>query len=201
MIGPWRSQQTLALTMAQHFARYSGHNPALHFSLGLVQVKPSYPVRALAAQAEAALEQAKQHPGKNAICLYNEVMGWPEYDALLTCSEELARWREHDGYPLSSGLLYRLLALSELSSKESDTPQAALWRSRLAYFLRRNLVDKVKVPAKENPAAFRHQLYLALFATLEQHLKRHRQRYRVALQRHLYHYRTANKTHDNKDKA
>lgn len=190
LIGPWRSQQTLALTMAQHFARYSGHNPALHFSLGLVQAKPGYPVRALAAQAEAALEQAKQHPGKNAICLYNEVMGWPEYDALLTCSEELARWREQDGYPLSSGLLYRLLALSELSAKESATPQAALWRSRLAYFLRRNLVDKVKVPTQENPAAFRHQLYLTLFATLEQHLKRHRQRYRVALQRHLYHYRT-----------
>ncbi|WP_437215932.1 type III-A CRISPR-associated protein Cas10/Csm1 [Pectobacterium sp. LFLA-215] len=201
LIGPWRSQQTLALTMAQHFAQYSGHNPALHFSLGLVQVKPSYPVRALAAQAEAALEQAKQHPGKNAICLYNQAMGWPEYGELLACSEELARWREQEGYPLSSGLLYRLLALSELSSKESDTPQAALWRSRLAYFLRRNLVDKVKVPVKENPAAFRHQLHLALFATLEQHLKRHRQRYRVALQRHLYHYRTANKTHNNKDTA
>lgn len=190
LIGPWRSQQTLALTMAQHFARYSGHNPALHFSLGLVQVKASYPVRALAAQAEAALEQAKQHPGKNAICLYNQAMGWPEYDALLACSEELARWREQEGYPLSSGLLYRLLALSEQSAEESKKPQAALWRSRLAYFLRRNLVDKVKVPAQENPAEFRHQLHLALFATLEQHLKQHRQRYRVALQRHLYHYRT-----------
>lgn len=61
----------------------------MHFSVGLLQVKPGYPVRAMAEAAEEALMLAKQHKNpqdeviKNAISIYGQVVGWADYEALL----------------------------------------------------------------------------------------------------------------------
>ena len=193
LMGPWRSQQDLAHTMQQEFARYVGHNPEVHFSAGLLQVKPGYPIRAMAEAAEEALEHAKQHKNphgetlKNAISVYGQVVGWDEYAHLLQLSNRLDELRNE--YAISSGFTYRLLELSQLASREHEQPAAALWRSRLAYQIRRNIVDKVKGSDKESAPQKRQQLQIMLVSELERAIRTHGSRLQIALQRHLYLHR------------
>ncbi len=194
LMGPWRSQQDLALAMQKDFARYVGNNPLVHFSVGLLQVKPGYPVRAMAEAAEEALMLAKQHKNpqdeviKNAISIYGQVVGWADYEALLKLSDRLDSLREEHRF--SAGFTYRLLELCDLAAQEKTTPAAALWRSRLAYQIRRNVVDRLVINGSENAQLKKSQLQTYLACELEGAIRNYGQTYRIALQRHLYLNRT-----------
>ncbi len=190
LMGPWRSQQDLALAMQKDFACYVGNNPKVHFSVGLLQVKPGYPVRAMAEAAEEALTLAKQHEDqqgdviKNAISIYGQVVSWSEYEKLLDLSSRLDDLR--DEHHFSAGFIYRLLELCDLAAQEHRTPAAALWRSRLAYQIRRNIVDRLVVNGSENAQLKKSQLQTKLACELEGAIRNHGQTYRIALQRHIY---------------
>jgi CRISPR-associated protein Csm1 len=149
LIGPWRKTQELAADMATHFKTFVAENPEIHFSVGFAMTKPGYPIHALAEQAESALETAKGHgtgevKEKNAVCLYNEVVPWPQWNTLTGLAREIDDLSSE--YALSTGYVYGLLSLIDLAT--SKTTESAMWRSRFAYRTRRYVVDKLKPEAR-----------------------------------------------------
>jgi CRISPR-associated protein Csm1 len=147
LVGPWRSTQRLAADMAGEFRRFVAENQDIHFSAGFVMTKPGYPVHALAEQAENALEMAKGYRSaeerKNAVCLYNEVVPWSQWNALAGLEQEIDDLSKE--YTLSSGYVYGLLSLIDLAT--SETTESAMWRSRFSYRTRCYVVDKLAQPA------------------------------------------------------
>ena len=131
LIGPWKKSQKLLGHISDDFYRYTGDNPEVHFSVGTVVTKSSVPVRALSDSAEEALEQSKSHDGKNALTLYGRTIPWSKLKKLQ--EEEEFLYRALHEYDVSSGYLYSLFQILEMSGEEQKNPRAALWRSRLYY--------------------------------------------------------------------
>ncbi len=154
LIGPWHSTQKLAARMATEFARYVAGNASITFSAGMVMTKPGLPMHTLATQAEEALDAAKGSTlpdatqRKNAAVVFGERVRWPEWNKVQVAQDGLERVR--DTYDLSTGYVYGLLHLVDLSSDKAN-PEHAMWRSRFAYCTRRYVVDKLD-PA-QRPAA------------------------------------------------
>lgn len=78
LIGPWQTAQGLAACMRKEFGRYVADNAQIHFSAGIATQKPGAPIAALAELADAALERAKERPGKDALTCFNETVPWSE---------------------------------------------------------------------------------------------------------------------------
>jgi CRISPR-associated protein Csm1 len=182
LIGPWHKTQKLAADMSRHFKRFVAENPEIHFSVGMVMTWPGHPVHALAEQAEDALEKAKGYENegikaKNAVCLYNEIAQWPEWDELVRLEDEVQRLA--DEYGLSTGYVYGLLSLIDLASNKKS-PESAMWRSRFAYRTRRYVVDKLKPEAR----AIAQTRLAKVFG--ECGIFRHQGRFRIPLFNYLY---------------
>jgi CRISPR-associated protein Csm1 len=153
LIGPWHSTQKLAAEMAERFKVFVAENPEIHFSIGMVMTKPGHPVTTLAEQAESALESAKGYEEissaktKNVVCLYDEVVPWPQWGKLVDLEGEV-RGLSAD-YNLSTGYVYGLLSLIDLATDKTN-PESAMWRSRFAYRTYRYVVDKQPKEARDS---------------------------------------------------
>ncbi len=185
LIGPWHSQIKLAQRLQQEFTRYVATNPKIHFSVGLSMHKPGLPVRQLAQQAEAALEQAKgtdQATPKNAVVCFGQRVDWQQFEQLINHSERLDQLQQN--YDLSTGYIYGLIHLCDKAA--SQKPEDAIWRSWLHYRTRRFVIDKLK---KINETC-RHRIHTELVNDVgEQGIASHRQAYKIALFTHLYRLR------------
>lgn len=131
LVGPWKESQKLLVHVSDDFYRYTGDNSEVHFSVGTVVTKSSVPVRALSDSAEQALAQSKSHDGKNALTLYGRTVAWSKLKKLQ--EEEDFLYRALQEYEVSSGYLYSLFQILEMSGEEQKNPRAAMWRSRLYY--------------------------------------------------------------------
>jgi len=188
LIGPWHSVQELAGMMALEFKKYAACNSKIHFSAGMVLKKPGGPVTALAEEAEKALKRAKdlkqtkEKPGKNAFCLFGAVESWDKWPDLVKMEEDLAGLDAK--YDFSTGFLYKLLGLLEMSLK-ADKPEAALWRSRLAYDTARHL-ERLK--SKEGAGGLnRQEAQKKIVGRLGQEgLAELKEAFRIPLFNHLY---------------
>ncbi|MCG6659398.1 type III-A CRISPR-associated protein Cas10/Csm1 [Halomonas campisalis] len=192
LIGPWKQTTRLALQMRQQFERFAAHNPGLHFSAGLLQVKPGAPIQALAEQSEQALELAKAEPGKDHVTLYGQTLGWPVLAELLHTSERLLAQRREAAVPLSTGYLYGLLELSQMASEAQVRPEAGLWRSYLSYRTQRNVIDKLSKRPGETRDAYAERQRQAcddVLSPIAQGITQHRQRFQIAIQHLLYQLR------------
>jgi CRISPR-associated protein Csm1 len=193
LIGPWRSQMELACKMREKFAEYVAHNPEVHFSAGLSTTKPGLPIPYLGNMAETALEQAKAHipvgappPArlpKNAVSCFNQCMFWEEFLALRQRRDRLEELsRDLD---LSTGYLYGLLNLVDMSEKVCEKPENALWHSYFAYRTVRMLERRKGLTDEQRK---RRQQELA-HEIAELGIERHGGNYRVALFSYLYQQR------------
>lgn len=155
-IGPWRRMLPFVQTLHDEFAQHVGSNRGIHFSLGVVMVKPQVPVSTMARMAEDALCKAKCHgtdgtgtPAKNAITCFGETVTWAGGDRVLDYSRLEDRYRELKKlaatYPIitTSGFLYDVLHLVEMRARETKDPRQTLWRALLRYRTRRQIVDRL----------------------------------------------------------
>lgn len=192
LIGPWKQTTRLALQMRQQFGRFAAENPHLHFSAGLLQVKPGAPVQALAEQSEHALELAKQAEGKDHVTLYGQTLGWPALAELLHTAERLLNQRREADIPLSTSYLYGLLELSCMAAEADQRPEAGLWRSYLSYRTRRNVLDKLSKRPDETQDAYAERQQHAcdeVLTPIARGIAQHRQRFQIAVQHLLYQLR------------
>ena len=88
-VGSWINAIEFSSALRRNFERFSGNNPNLTFSGGLLFCKPDFPI-GRAAEAAGELEaQAKDFPSKNAACLFGEVVCWKRLKELLDFGDEL----------------------------------------------------------------------------------------------------------------
>ena len=128
MIGPWLQTQRLASSLNEAFTRYVA-NEDIHFSCGMVMLKPDVPVRTVAAMAEEALSQAKGS-GKNAVTCFGVSQSWQQCRKL-ACVEDFFRTASMH-YEIGNAYFYSLFEIIRLAARTND-PLASIWRSRLYY--------------------------------------------------------------------
>ena len=185
LIGPWRSQMTLAHRLQQEFARYVAANPAIHFSAGLSTSKPGLPIRHLAALGEQALEEAKGlRPEKNAVTCFGETVAWSDFVALGAAGAELERLADEFG--LSTGYLYGLLGLIDKAEAVRERPENAIWHSQFAYRTAR-MLERAPGLRDRSKVEERRRLQQRLAQVIAQGgIERFGGSYRIPLFTHLY---------------
>jgi CRISPR-associated protein Csm1 len=184
LIGPWRTTQKLAARMREEFTRYASGNSGIHFSAGIATQKPGAPIAALADLADAGLEAAKAHNGKNAVTCFDETLAWKDWPAIEKALQRLDDLKAEEA--LSSGYVYRLLQFVDMSAKEKKgSAEAAIWRAQFKYATRRYVVDK----RKNLDELERQQLFARLAQDIGGSIEQHESRYRIALFNHLYRMR------------
>ena len=88
-VGSWINALEFSRALRRDFDRFSGNNPNLTFSGGLLFCKPDFPIGRAAEAAGELEERAKGFSGKNAACLFGEVVSWERLNKLLTFGDEL----------------------------------------------------------------------------------------------------------------
>ncbi len=213
-IGPWRQMCVFVTKLRADFLEYVARNPDIHFSLGLVMVKPQVPIETMARMAEEALdEKAKKYrgtdglPDKNALCCFGEVISWggsdegearaaarPTWPFLKERCQRLVALREKADF--TSGYLYDLLRMIAMREKElrmieqpgKEKPDlsAAGWRALLRYRTRRHVVDRLRRLDDDERAVLHTELVEEIGGN---GIERCGPAYRIALFHHLYAHR------------
>lgn len=88
-VGSWINAIEFSRALRCAFDLFSGNNPNLTFSGGLLFCKPDFPIGRAAEAAGELEERAKGFPNKNASCLFGEVVCWKRLDELLAFGDEL----------------------------------------------------------------------------------------------------------------
>jgi CRISPR-associated protein Csm1 len=188
LIGPWRKQIMLAGDLRREFKRYVAGNPDVHFSAGLSTTKPGPPVRHLAELGEQALESAKtSRPEKDCVTCFGQTVPWETYDTLAADGAELERLASEIG--LSSGYLYALLDLIDMSERVGERPENAMWHSRFAYRTYRMLEAAPGLSGRDKEPERRRRMQQLAMVIAQNGIERHRGAYRIPLFIHLYHTR------------
>ena len=188
LIGPWRSTIKLARDMRGAFSDYVAHNPDIHFSTGLLMAKPGIPVTQLGEMAEASLESAKGHDGKNAVTLFGETLSWNDFDTLWQTFEAIEQ--QASEFNLSTGYLYRLQELANMAENlksDKPKPENAIWRSWFSYRTWRMLEREIR---GKNQDAERRRRMQELASILSEPIEQYGSRFRIPLFIHLYHQRS-----------
>ncbi|WP_373796417.1 type III-A CRISPR-associated protein Cas10/Csm1 [Neisseria dentiae] len=175
LIGPWLQTQKLAADMREAFGRYVAGNEEISFSAGIYITKPGLPLGRLSAGAEEALDAAKgvfhpQYGQKNSLCVYGTSVSWHEWPAIEAAEDRISKLK------LSTSFIYDMLQFCEAAGRERNGDIAAgMWRSRLAYRIRRYVNDN-----KNND-------YDQLIETFYQNgIERLGAKYRIPLFNHFY---------------
>lgn len=160
LIGPWNRIVDLAGEIDQHLRQYTGGNPDIHLSAGIVLRKAAIPVREMARDAEEALDAAKHGEGpeagknRNRITVFGQTVTWEEYKELMRSGDALKQRTQTMESELSTQYLYGLLKFSQDAATATTFPEspeevnawmeAAKWRARLKYRHQRYFVEKSK---------------------------------------------------------
>lgn len=137
LVGPWDRTLDLAGELNTAFKREFNDYPALTLSAGVSIVKPKFPIRLAAKQAEDLLHHAKGQ-GRNRLAALGSVWKWGDHEAVLDNAGELRRWVESGA--IKRGWLQTLLELALLRRGELKRADLhlAMATSRLAYHVTRN---------------------------------------------------------------
>lgn len=137
VLGPWSDVIAFARRLHKDFREFAGHNPDVTLSAGLPVVKPRLPVRALREAAEQALEQAKDHPGKNAVTLFGVTASWEQCGRLLDDGRRLEDLCLRG--VVTQGLVRRLLGYArDCREFSGGNIRKGLYLSHMTYDLARN---------------------------------------------------------------
>ena len=156
IIGAWDEVIELAKDIRAEFMRFCEPKVSkLSISMGLIMSKPSKPISFVAEISEEALEESKDYKKvqkthdkeKNAITLFGQTASWIDYQKMKKNFEVIKQ--KADLYPEEFGTTfwYRLLEFSDMREnlKSDDVDMKnALWRSKVAYMFKRNIIGKHK---------------------------------------------------------
>jgi CRISPR-associated protein Csm1 len=164
LVGPWNVVVDFAAYLREAFARYfAGEN--LTISAGVALVKPKFPIRLAAGQAEEMLEQAKTRAAPGAAAPKDQLVAlggcwkWPDHQRIVGAGKQLAGWVESGA--IERGWLHTLMGLTLLqrsvprpsgkpapamnapapdpgAGARSEAVVPAMAGSRLAYHVARN---------------------------------------------------------------
>ncbi|PKQ67674.1 type III-A CRISPR-associated protein Cas10/Csm1 [Raineya orbicola] len=141
LVGAWDKILEIARLIQNNFQNFAKNkNLPNTLSAGVVIVSPRFPMVRMAEEAENALKTAKSN-GKNAICIFGEVLRWNEFEQAYKIACELKKFVE--AKELSRNILHRLqsselgfTSLQEQKAGKINFPRV----HRLKYYLRN--IDK-----------------------------------------------------------
>lgn len=142
VFGPWDAVIDFAAELRERFMK--AFNPGteatgLTLSAGCAIVKPKFPVRLAAQQAENLLEEAKSG-AKDQFALLGDVWKWEDHAEIIDAGKQLADWV--DAGDIQRGWLHTLLELALLRREQAPPRDGrllpAMATSRLSYHVARN---------------------------------------------------------------
>jgi CRISPR-associated protein Csm1 len=145
LIAPWFSAITLAKRLRADFGRFVNHNPNLTLSAGIEFFAVNEPLNRVVRRADAKLEQAKHHPGKDRVTLVvdDHSIPWTGGIGSLDWALSEAEWLNDliRSELLPTTFLHRMLNLDR--QRGSDPGWRARWGYHLGRFMdrTRNNVD------------------------------------------------------------
>jgi CRISPR-associated protein Csm1 len=147
LVGPWN----VALDFAAHLrSAFAGRfrEEGLTISAALAIIKPKFPIRLAAQQADDLLELAKTQPAgaaKDQFATLGSCWKWSDHARIINAGKQLANWVERgkaDGGIIERGWLHTLLELALLQRRAANPRDPriipAMASSRLAYHVARN---------------------------------------------------------------
>ena len=154
ILGAWDEVIEFAKELREEFMKFASGSE-LTFSVGMVMTKPNKPINFVADVSERALEKAKdykkeqkpQEKEKNAITLFDQTASWIDYQDMLNDFKVIQIMAKKYPDEFNTAFWYRLLNFCDmrenLDSEDVDIKNA-LWRSKVAYMFKRNIIDKHK---------------------------------------------------------
>jgi len=137
LVGPWNVAFDFAGHVQQAFATTFAKD-ALTLSGGLALIKPTFPIRSAADQADSLLNRAKSETAagasvpKDQFSAFGQVWKWRDYTAVTKTARRIANWVRQGVVP--RGWLHAFLDLAEARDHGDGSPVTA----RLAYRIGRN---------------------------------------------------------------
>ena len=152
ILGAWDEVIDFTKELREEFVKFVGDS-GLTFSVGMIMTKPNKPVNFIADIAEGALEKSKgykpeQKEGdqeKNAITLFRQTVGFDEY--LYDMNDDFKVIKDiAEKYPelFNTAFWYRLLKFCDMRENIENDIKNTLWKSKLSYTFKRNIIDKQK---------------------------------------------------------
>lgn len=149
LIGPWHHTIDFAQDLREEFRRFCANNEDMSMSCGLYIMKPKYPVRRAAREAERLLDMAKERKEghvvvKDGVCVFDVVLSWKE----LKEQVEFGKWLEQRALDESSKMnrafIYRLLGYMRFAKKYEQASEINLedlmFYPHALYDISRNLI-------------------------------------------------------------
>lgn len=137
LAGPWNVTFNFAGEVQKAFKQtFSAERFTL--SAGLALIKPTFPIRLAADQADSSLDQAKHHCSEGATtpkdqcAAFGQIWKWSDHEYIINTAHQLAEWVRQDVMP--RGWLHTLLELAETQNRHPKLPVTA----QLAYHIGRN---------------------------------------------------------------
>ncbi|MEM9886822.1 MAG: hypothetical protein AAF849_13095 [Bacteroidota bacterium] len=97
VVGAWTNVMDFARQLHQDFKKFTCRNPNLHFSGGIFQCNPHYPIARFAEDAHnletAAKRESKE---KNRLFVFNHILTWEKYEDEMRFATKLANYLEYD---------------------------------------------------------------------------------------------------------
>lgn len=143
VVGPWDRTIKLAQEIYNDFWEYTGQNPNITMSGGILLVKPHFPIHRFAQLVGEELEQSKGK-GRDRITLFRETVKWKDnekgFDQLIKFGEELANYVERKELPKT--FVYFLLQLHK-QHFDREKKQDLRWVPKFFYALIRRVRKEV----------------------------------------------------------
>ena len=162
-VGSWINALEFSRALRRAFGRFSGNNPNLTFSGGLLFCKPDFPIGRAAATAGELEERAKGFPDKNAACLFDEEVSWERLDELLAFGDKLLYLvtKADTDNRLPRSFVHRLLNLGaeRRSAEENGNIQAQIrTQMQLKYLVARRGATSKAISANEEMGEDRRRI-------------------------------------------
>jgi len=136
LVGPWSEAHKLAQFINDGLAEFTGGNPNITLSAGILFTKDRYPISRAAEDAEEKLEHSKDK-GRSRLTLLGRTLPWSDVPAVLA---EIERLERHAAV-LTSAFLYDLIEYSRLYRlwAEEKKVEGLRYKALFAYNIARNL--------------------------------------------------------------
>ena len=148
ILGAWDSVMRFAINFKNEFSAFTNNNPSVTLSGGIALAGSRLPVRAIASEAEVALDKAKNRREKselvkNGISVFGVTVSWNEYEQCLKDADAILQYMK-DG-KVSSGVIYKMIDFANRAKEvKKGNLRDLLWMSNYRYVIARNIDSKYK---------------------------------------------------------
>jgi CRISPR-associated protein Csm1 len=123
VVGHWYNMLHFARLLQTQFQEFAGKNPNIHFSAGIFTCDAHYPVGKFAEDSKTLLdEDAKKHPDKNRLSVFNHQISWKHFGDMLDFGEKVVQYSavgdQKNSEKLARSIINRVLTVVKNSFYE-----------------------------------------------------------------------------------